>query len=471
VSRIRTFSEQEAFQTISDAPSFPCGAPGECRLSFNQEVVLLYWPPNIISRDICAEDKIGMGRTAPPKTSRAAVETITRVPFRGQDLYRLAWAKDGSTVPWHDPMIEPSIMTGSWELTSPTLYLAHRPITVYRDGRKDGGGGGMFSLNMSIETIRSAGIVALHSRDVFSRRPLLFKSDGGTELARSIANGLWRPEPGQLLSGGTMEYETKPFNFGHLQNPVPASVYLDARSDCWGEQTHCSTITDDSYRPRIFLANHVWRSIVSDDYVCELPTVVDPPIMLKSLDLSNGLPEPTVSADKSPYITVINPPGGEIPSYGLNLLSGAASPRPRVMGTPWPRPTEMPGAGTKPRFSSDFVKDPSYGGFHWTHSETAENDGANLGTNKRGRQTERFNGESKQSEVYKHTAKASQVSRDEEASSIPTEGEDSRGDSSGGDGAGTKLGRTDSRSSRSSGTFYLPVVAVLLSYTLSYCLL
>jgi hypothetical protein len=67
-------------------------------------------------------------------------------------------------------------------------------------------------------------------------RPVLFRSKDRVEEARLIANGLWRPEPGQWYAGEDLLYETSSFDFGHLQNPVPASVYFDAREDCWGEQ-------------------------------------------------------------------------------------------------------------------------------------------------------------------------------------------------------------------------------------------
>lgn len=103
-----------------------------------------------------------------------------------------------------------------------------------------------------------------------------------------MAKGKFQPDPtkGFVNNRGERELETVPFDFGHLQSPVPASVYYDARSeDCWGiKQTHCGTITDDMYRPQLMIKNKVWASIAPKWYACQRPELVDPPIVLSSVD-------------------------------------------------------------------------------------------------------------------------------------------------------------------------------------------
>ena len=179
-------------------------------------------------------------------------------------------------------------MTGSWVLTSPAVYLAHRPIIGRGFNRQNGGGVGPFNLTLTSYTVRPSGLFSLQSQDIFSKRPVLFRSKDNVEEARLIAKGLWRPERGQLYAGQDLLYETNSFDFGHLKNPVPASVYFDAREDCWGEQTHCATITDDSYRPRLLLKRSIWRSLLGNHYFCELPLLVDPPVTLRPIEGGEG---------------------------------------------------------------------------------------------------------------------------------------------------------------------------------------
>jgi hypothetical protein len=284
IQRVRTFSETEPFQTVPGKPISPCDTPVDCAINFQYEVVLLYWPSGSSTDRITANDTGRRNNSAP------VVQTITEIPFKGKDRYQLFWVTNGDSQSIVDPMIEPSTITISSKLTSPTIYLAHRAITSSRYIRDQTDAKGSvypyFSRSMSV--IKSAGIIPLNPEDVFSKRPKLFRS-GDPEQARQVASGIWRPEPGQLLRN-KLEYETKLFDFQNLYDPVPFSIWLDARDDCWGEQTHCATITDGTYRPQILLANHVWRSLLGDNYVCELPTIVDPPITLTADDGGDILP-------------------------------------------------------------------------------------------------------------------------------------------------------------------------------------
>jgi hypothetical protein len=122
--------------------------------------------------------------------------------------------------------------------------------------------------------------------------------NGGLQTAQLVAKGQFRPTIDFYVNG---EFETKPFDFGHLVDPVPASIYYDAHDqDCWAEQTHCATITDNSYRPRIRLAKRIWQSILPNGLECEDPMVVDPPIALYPISMGSeqlGLMVPTLTPD------------------------------------------------------------------------------------------------------------------------------------------------------------------------------
>jgi hypothetical protein len=330
-SQLETYSEPEPFATMSGRPALPCGAEGECLLDLQDEIALIYWPPHVVSRNICATDARGFGQTVFDPPTASSVVTMTEITFHGAAMYRKSWIMDQYTGTWNDPTISPSVMTGLWTLTSPTVYIAHRPITVISMGRHIGTSG-IIDLKTSKLTARPSGVFALQSKDIYSLKPHLFKSDPIKE-ANMIAKGLWRREPGQLNTDIGPKYETMPFDFGHLQDPVPADVYLEAREDCWAKQTHCATITDSSYRPRLLIARHVWRSLLSDQNFCQLPALVDPPIALTRIQ-GDELPVLVV-----PHPTPTKRPGSvpNEPLYG----QGSAIPAPM----PWqgygvlPRPT------------------------------------------------------------------------------------------------------------------------------------
>jgi hypothetical protein len=171
----------------------------------------------------------------------------------------------------------------------------------------------------------------------------MFASDGGVDLARLIAEGLWRPEVGQIVAGETIPYETKLFDLGNLPDPVPASLYFDAMSHCWGNQTYCSTITDDSYRPKLLLGRHVWRSLLPDAYFCESPILVDPPVVLTMVESGdanlNELPRLPVPA----YTTGTSESGNHNIRDNSGPPAAAPGPRPQMLNIYGLRPTSRPG--------------------------------------------------------------------------------------------------------------------------------
>jgi hypothetical protein len=108
-----------------------------------------------------------------------------------------------------------------------------------------------------------------------------------------------------------------PLNFMHLRNPVPVSVYYDARSkDCWGKQSHCGTITDDIHRPQLSMRHDIWKKLMPDDDFCGIPLVVDPPIVLSRL--KSTLAEPTLVASHSPLTDDPPKPGSHVSAAYTN---------------------------------------------------------------------------------------------------------------------------------------------------------
>lgn len=264
----------------------PGNVRGNCDVHVaHEEVVLFYWPQNI-TRNFCAPRNQVFTRTNGQQTaSSPRVVTIPAVTFRGQDLYWIGWSSIGGSSSFTTPKyVGMSVMNGPFTFTSPTIYLAHHPITFkYAD----------FS-NLPSPTsrlsVRSAGIVELKSKDVSSissgRNPGVdfsaVESDPkyDMEYASLVAGGKFRKTRGMYGAAYTL-----PLDFADLQDPVPAWAYFDARSDdCWGKQTHCGTITDDSYRPRLVIDPSVWAPMADPNYgQCHMPDLVDPAVALTAI--------------------------------------------------------------------------------------------------------------------------------------------------------------------------------------------
>lgn len=169
-----------------------------------------------------------------------------------------------------------------------------------------------------------AGVIALEHDDVRSLRPHFLDFKGpGHEYVRSIANGSFGDRPLLTEEGAYDGWYAMPFDFANVQNPVPARIYYDARAvDCWATQSHCLTITDDTYRPLLALKNKVWASILPDAFGCMRPEIVDPPIALRpayqpSLALAS-LPAITSATYEVEYTSVPARPANNIePSLPL----------------------------------------------------------------------------------------------------------------------------------------------------------
>jgi hypothetical protein len=161
------------------------------------------------------------------------------------------------------------------------------------------------------ELMRTAGVIALEPGDIFTMRPV--RPDewkiGDEEYARQVASGHYNP-----ILPFLDRLEPRKLMLGDLKDPVPASLYYDARSaECWGLQSHCGTLTDGHFRPQLSLARKVWSSMNDgtplscsgycggeNDGIdeCAFPLLVDPPIQLEPIPESKirDLNHPTLTA-------------------------------------------------------------------------------------------------------------------------------------------------------------------------------
>jgi hypothetical protein len=322
------------FELACQAPPFD--KDSNCDLWTDSEVMLFYWPPILTSRDICAVNGYGTAMTISQHFDSFPVHVTSAITFEGQDLYLLkeepttTWCTYGclqtslmrdrdygllyncaggclnetttSTEPTKTfKSIGPMTLTGPFTFKYPTIYLAHRAIsrTVSRYFGPDAGVGPV-ELNMFPPTIvRNASVIPLRSDDIYSEIRTFQNHDSGVEYAQRVARGDFQPKfmPNDVQNhrdeNGTVyvPYSIRSFDFGQLEDPVPASVYYNARfEDCWGTQSHCATITSGNYRPRLAIKNRVWFSLMPEHFSCNMRVLNDPPRAISTL------PVPTLDA-------------------------------------------------------------------------------------------------------------------------------------------------------------------------------
>jgi hypothetical protein len=304
-----------------------------CELHAVEEVALVYWAPEI-EVDICTARRLGLlknvANTSPTKPPRSF--TTDAITFRGQDLYLLADYQTGSTIDHPITRVPSSVLRGDFTFISPSVYLAHYALTAHFISQSLPPGFAfepmiVTSHSMSTSVLRPAGILTLNEDDVQTIMPVDRNIGRGEAYAEEVARGEFKPD----LSGiGGPITTTAPLDYGNLIDPVPASVYFDARAnDCWGRQSHCGTITDDSYRPKLVLRNRVWGSLFPKDLNCHKIEIVDPPLVLRPLPQVTALPDPGLALGGS-----VHPP-----------QTGAGVP-------PGPAPTAMDGGMAGGGFAS-----------------------------------------------------------------------------------------------------------------------
>jgi hypothetical protein len=323
---------------------WPAGLSEVCSFAYTckagiQEVLLLHFPENVVSRNVCDSNGRGLSITRPWSNTKPVIFTTSAITFRGQDLYlrringvpvadyesnvhdepiEELWGQEYyGTDNYLEPLvIYPPDGSSMWTFTSPNVYLAHRSIeqtlnfegldTDWPLGIEFQSYGGMF---------RSAGIISIAAEDISTARPIqALLTASGIEYAQLIAKGSYLPTLGRNMYAPMRIYEQ--MNLGDLKEPMPASIYYDARSaDCWGNQKHCGTMTAHAYRPRLRLAPRVW-SLLLNGSMCQDPLVADPPIEFRRIEASDDtstLPQPSFLNPSAPAPF----PTGELGPYGV----------------------------------------------------------------------------------------------------------------------------------------------------------
>jgi hypothetical protein len=326
----------------------PCLWRNYCFWKIDEEVVLIYWPP----KQELSNETVGgrvLGRRAIPPISEKPREFVTSaITFRGQDLARGRPESSETVGPSREFLgFGRSILTGPFTFTSPTVYLAHRPISIDEYSELHYPTTSIQNNEIYITTLsqrwsddtRSGGIFPLSSSHVYTYSILNnpIQSANATLYAQLVAKGKFMPAP----PNENPVFEAVPLRFSDLLDPVPADSYYDARwDDCWGEQTHCGTITDDSFRPVLSIHNDVWKSMFSN-MNCVVPDLIDPPIALQAISSGYGLKAPLLphfSSYQSPVVT----PAAQAQEW---VHSGVTAAPGNAPGLPLATPTPLSGNG------------------------------------------------------------------------------------------------------------------------------
>jgi hypothetical protein len=320
---------QQDFDDFTGESLFPSDCPSSeyrCDTMMFSEIVLLFWPPKDKSPNICTGNGTGPITSIYSSSQTRYVVTMTDITFQGQNLFERGNIESGTTKIDEGEWMTSSVLRGTFTFTSPTVYIAHHPISA----RFEHGPRVPFLRTL----LKPAGILTIDPADVSSIRPLPPKNAAvPSDYAVLVASGLYKPDLDYDSLG--INRETVPFDFRNLLNPVPASAYYDARTDdCWGKQTHCGTITDDTYRPNIWINSDILREYMPErekaNFTCHLRRLDDPPISLQAID---NIDLPTLR----PFSNIAKP----TPSVEQVQPHLAIQPGDRV-GSDFPLRTSMP---------------------------------------------------------------------------------------------------------------------------------
>jgi hypothetical protein len=311
---------------------------GYCSLFMKQEVIMIYWPPNLTSRDICASNGY-TAVTLPSNPSHPSVVTMDAITFSGEHFYvKEAYYTEGAGRMASANMashIGTSVLSGPFIFTSPTVYLVHHTIHGVQLGKN----------SQRRFQVRPAGTIAIHTDQVYSIVTNEVPSEA-VEFANSVATGKWDEDLEHEFSSHK-RIKTVQFDFGHLEAPVPAVQYYMARNDCLKSQTHCGTVTDDNYRPRVWVNDTAWISSILPNLPRERNgckqwvSINGPPIAFR--------PAYTTSVD-SPEIFQTSAQPSKATATKLGTQSGLekisskiqAQPGGKGFTTPGPTPTKAP---------------------------------------------------------------------------------------------------------------------------------
>jgi hypothetical protein len=321
----------------------PCMFRGYCHMKTKMEVMLIYWPESDEIPGVCHEATNTTTKAVESQNIFAPPRTIitSAITFRGKDLYRRCAYKTEDASKYKEftkgmdakeffqsdcakytknGFISPSVLSGPWTFVSPTVYMAHHAITLTTNNK--------YYLPYTIQnesrplttTVYKANVVPVDKADVFTFTHLYSKQSNWAQL---IAQGKFSYAPYTKPMVGYDWYERTtrvPLNFRDLLNPVPATKYYDAREDCMGIQTHCGTISDNTYRPSIVVNLGAYRKYMPENYPCVIPNLVDPAIALTKL------PESTIG----------------LASFDLPDITHSSAMPQSIPTKPWngPKPTE-----------------------------------------------------------------------------------------------------------------------------------
>jgi hypothetical protein len=304
-------------ETQAKAPCAQSICPKACQIHVDHFAVL-YWPQSVIARDICADDWFGTDTKVSSESVPATPAIISRTA--------IVLTRPNTGLEPDDVYF--TTLTGNWNFTSPTVYVAYNTIKATQCGE-------------NIGKAFSSDVLAIQPGQLSSvvNRYINYRNGSGRALVEAFQS-----ETAFLVSSLLEEvvYETRSFNFADLEGPVPPAAWLQGNIHrCFEQEWECKTIADSIYNPNIYLPLEIYRSLDPAWSAClpgpsgfvdppkrftevpflQTPTiaVLNPVITPTAVAIVGGLPvRPTPTATKR--ITLAPPSHTNHPGDALNLI-------------------------------------------------------------------------------------------------------------------------------------------------------
>jgi hypothetical protein len=247
-----------------DNPSHYCDDRPQCFWEMGQELIFIHWSQS----QSAGASVVAINRELDLEPTPVTYFT-TAITFRGDDLWQEPRGR--KTFP---PPLTTSVLYGNFTFTSPTVYIGHHPISVAQ---------GLGPKQPRTEIVK-AGIFPIALTNIYTDH---LSIDNPNEWASKVAHGvLEQPfsQPQRSIVG---------IDLIDFEEPVPPVAYYSHNSYCWSAGTVCKTITEGQFRPKLYLHDHVWNSVLSNggySSECWFPQVWDPDIDLKAIPGSDPPP-------------------------------------------------------------------------------------------------------------------------------------------------------------------------------------
>jgi hypothetical protein len=239
-----------------------CLAQRRCAWDIGQELVVIFW-----GKDQSYGSPVTVVRNQVAETLPVTYVT-TAITFRGDDLWQEPRTFRRQTAIFSDPL-PISVLYGNFTFTSPTVYIAHHAISANSEGMIEG--------TPVTTEVQKAGIFPIAVTDIYTlHNPI----PNPKEWAKNVAQAK------VPLPYNWPKASMERINLDDLREPVAPPIYYANNPICVSAGTVCETLTEGQLRPKLYLLDSVWNSVLNRNGYrdeCSMPVVWDPDIVLEKV--------------------------------------------------------------------------------------------------------------------------------------------------------------------------------------------